>query len=64
MAETTESPKKAGRPAKVECIVIRKIGVPMDAQHPEGMAQVGEVVKLDRDAAKKLQDAGAVKVAL
>jgi len=56
----TEEAKKPGRPGKVKCIVLRKIGT----EDGKGMAEVGEEVSLSRDAAKRLQDAGAVKVAL
>lgn len=44
----------------MKCIVLRKIGT----EDGKGMAEVGEEVSLSKDAAKKLQDAGAVKVSL
>lgn len=81
MTEATE--KKPGRPAKIECEVIKAIGMEVSTEektekdhngrlmYPDGTKMVfpsksGDptTVKLTRDAAKKLQDAGAVRVAI
>ena len=54
-----KAPKKAGRkPATVDCITLRKIGL------DSGMSEVDQLVSLPKDVAKRLQDAGAVKVKL
>lgn len=60
MTETAKKAvkKKAGRPAHIECVALKKIGL------ADRTANIGETVKLPREAAKKLQEAGAVKVML
>ncbi len=52
-----KSVKKAA-PKLIECITVRRIGL------VDGMSGIGDTVKLDKATAKKLQDAGAVKVKL
>lgn len=42
----------------IECEVMRRIGM------TDGMAEVGDIVNLDKKDAKKLADAGAVKVVI
>lgn len=49
----------------ITVIALRRIGVPDDSV-PDGVRMVdeGEECELSREAAKKLQDAGAIKVSL
>ena len=54
----TDAPKKPGRPSKVEVVAIRKFFTEQGPVVPGGTA------KISRDDAKKLQDAGVVKVKL
>lgn len=50
----------------IDCECLRRVGVEGHTSKGgmEGMADAGEVVPLPPDVAKKLQDAGAVKVAI
>lgn len=45
---------------KVECIALRKIGL----EDEDRTCDIGEEIFLSREAAIKLQDAGAIKVKL
>lgn len=56
-----EEPKRRVRKPKedlVEVITTRRIGL------PDRTSRIGEVVKLPREAARKLQDVGAIKVVI
>ncbi len=50
--------KSKAKPALVECITVRRIGL------EDRTSEVGETVSLPREVAQKLQDSGAIKVKL
>jgi hypothetical protein len=62
--EVTES-KPKGRPAGINVEVINQIGME-DKDDPTGVRQVmpGERVRLTKEVAQKLSDAGAVRIIL
>jgi hypothetical protein len=45
-------------PGQVKCISVRKIGL------DDGISDAGEVISLPKEIASRLQDCGAIKVAL
>lgn len=54
-------PRRGRKPAnqdEIEVITLRRIGL------EDRTSVIGEVVKVSRDVARKLQDAGAIKVVI
>lgn len=50
--------KKAVKPETVSCIALARVGL------EDRTCRIGEEIELSREAAIKLQDAGAIKVKL
>jgi len=63
---TEEVKQKKTRRVYIECVVVRKLGVgAANSDQPENrMAEVGELIKLTKESARRLQDVGAIKVSI
>ena len=61
-----EDKEKKTRRVFIECVTLKKIGIDENCsdEKTDRTTEINETVKLTKDVARKLQDAGAIKVKL